>query len=275
MVTIAPYGTWVSPISPEDAAAAGGSPQWVDFHAGDLWWAQTRPAEAGRVALLRAGKDVLGPPWNVRNRVHEYGGRPYTMIGNHHLVFTHWDDQRLYRLDLDGDDAVPVPISPEPERPAGFRYAEPIAGPALPDDHSADVWCVRETITGDARTDVRRDLVAVPLDGSAADDPARVRTLAASHHFLTGPKPSPDGRHVAWIGWDHPAMPWDGTELCVAEVDDHGVLGEHRVLAGGPDEAVIQVEWEGPSWLLALTDPDGCGTCTASDSTARPSTWQL
>ncbi|GGP53794.1 dipeptidyl-peptidase 5 [Saccharothrix coeruleofusca] len=242
MVKIAPYGTWTSPVQAADVAAAGGGPQWVDLHRGRLWWAEGRPAEGGRVALVRDGRDLLPPPWNLRNRVHEYGGRPWAVLETpegDRVAFTHWDDQRIYLFDPADPD--PVPITPEPERRHGYRYADLTAGPG-----GTEVWCVRETVTGDARTDVRRELVAVPLDGS----PARV--LAASHHFMTGPRLSPDGRHFAWIGWDHPRMPWDGTELCVAEVGSD----RHRVLAGGPAEAVCQVEWEGDA-LLALTDPDG------------------
>jgi dipeptidyl aminopeptidase/acylaminoacyl peptidase len=230
-----------------------------------VWWAEGRPAEDGRLALLAARpgqppREILAAPWNVRNRVHEYGGRPWTVIDiadGERVVFTNWDDQRLYAVDLTGPDgsAEPVPISPEPEQRHGYRYAEPTAGPGGAEVR--EVWCVRETVTGDLPTDVRRELVAVPLDGSAATDPAAVRVLGASHHFLTGPRLRPDGRRVAWIGWNHPAMPWDGTELCVAEVDGDGRFGPHRVVAGGPAEAVIQVEWDGPESLLALTDPAG------------------
>ncbi|WP_199443435.1 prolyl oligopeptidase family serine peptidase [Umezawaea beigongshangensis] len=253
MVKIAPYGTWTSPISSADAAAAGGGPQWVDLHDGQVWWAESRPAEGGRVALVRTRADgthqeVLPAPWNARNRVHEYGGRPWAVIstpGGDRVAFTHWDDQRVYLLDPEDPGTEPRPISPAPERHHGVRYADLVPG------RDGEVWCVRERIIGDARTDVRRDLVALSVDGGEP------RVLASSHHFTTGPRPSPDGRHVAWIGWDHPRMPWDGTELCVAELDDDGVAGPHRVLAGGPAEAVCQVEWESAHDLLALSDPDG------------------
>jgi dipeptidyl aminopeptidase/acylaminoacyl peptidase len=247
VVKIAPYGTWTSPIDAADAAAAGGGLSWVDLHDGRPWWAEGRPGEGGRVALVRDGEDLLPPPWNVRNRVHEYGGRPWVVLdtpAGTRVAFTNWDDQRVYVFDP--DDPSPVPLSPAPSRHHGHRYADLTAGPV------GEVWCVRETVTGDARTDVRRELVALPLDGSP------VRVLGASHHFMSGPRLSPDGRHYAWIGWDHPRMPWDGTELCVAEVGS----SEYRVLAGGPSEAVCQVEWEtpeagGPPSLLAVTDPDG------------------
>jgi dipeptidyl aminopeptidase/acylaminoacyl peptidase len=292
VTTTAPYGSWESPITAELVAAAGGGPDWVEMASGRVWWAESRPADGGRVALVHAApgqppRDALPPGWNVRNRVHEYGGRPFAVVrtgAGTAVVFTHWDDQRLYRLDVDplppsspvppsspgpsspGPSSpgrsspvplspvplTPVPLTPVPQRPHGLRYAEPVAAAG-----GADVWCVRETITGDAPTDLRRELVAVPLDGSAAGRPDAVRVLAASHRFMTAPRPSPDGRRAAWIGWDHPAMPWDGTELCVAELGPDGRFGRHRVLAGGPAEAVCQLEWDGPDALLAMTDPDG------------------
>ncbi|CRK57118.1 putative acyl-peptide hydrolase [Alloactinosynnema sp. L-07] len=245
MVKIASYGTWTSPIDAAVVARSGRRPSWTSTHAGSVWWTESRPDEGGRLALMRhdgAGPvEVLAAPWNVRTRVHEYGGTPYVVIGDH-VAFTNWDDQRVYAIPADGGE--PTAITPEPDRHHGARYADLIAG-------GSDVWCVRETATGDRPVDVRRDLVAIPLTGEGP------RVLAATHHFMTAPKPSPDGRHATWIGWEHPNMPWDGTELCVAEVLADGTFGPHRVVAGGPREAVCQVEWEDNDSLLALTDPDG------------------
>ncbi len=260
MVKIAPYGTWTSPIDAKDVASSGGGPSWLDMHGDEIWWAESLPAEGGRLELCRhrAGRgtdSVLGAPWNVRNRLHEYGGRPFAVIDVPGRLHPLGRPARLPRhpgRDPDGDSATaPVPLTPEPARRHGWRYGDLVAGP-----DGTELWCVRETVTGDLPTDIRRDLVAVPLDGSAATDPARVRVLASSHHFLTAPKPSPDSRHAAWLGWNHPAMPWDGTQLCVAEVTEAG-FGPHRVLAGGPTEAVCQVEWDSTDALLAVTDPDG------------------
>jgi dipeptidyl aminopeptidase/acylaminoacyl peptidase len=243
-VTISQYGTWTSPLDAATVAAAERSPKWVDVHGDTVWWAETRPTEGGRITLLREGPDgpveVLPAPWNARNRVHEYGGRPWLVLDERTVVFTNWADQRMYLLD---GDVPPRPVTPEPERPQGFRYSGLAPGP------DGGVLCVRETVTGERPTDVRRDLVVVSTDGD-------VRVLGASHHFLAGARLSPDGRHLAWFGWDHPLMPWDGTELCVAELTADG-LGPHRVLAGGPRESVCQVEWESADTLLALTDPDG------------------
>lgn len=253
MTKIAPYGAWTSPISAADAASAQRARGWVGRHGGYVWWCEARPDEGGRVTLMRAAPGgepatVLAAPWNARNRVHEYGGRPWTWLDTPdgpRIAFTDWADQRIHLFDPDGA-GEPVPITPEPEREHGVRYADLSAGPG-----ATHVWCVRETVTGDRPTDIRRDLVAIGVGGDG------VRRLGASHHFMTGPKVSPDGRHAAWIGWEHPRMPWDGTELCVAEIGAGGELGPHRVLAGGPEESVCQVDWDGPDAVLALTDPDG------------------
>jgi dipeptidyl aminopeptidase/acylaminoacyl peptidase len=91
----------------------------------------------------------------------------------------------------------------------------------------------------------------VPLSGSGA-----VREVARSHHFLSSPRISPDGRRLAWIGWDHPLMPWDGTDLMVADLVD-GVAVDARRVLGGPDVSVPQAEWAGPDVLYAMADPDG------------------
>ncbi|WP_086824761.1 prolyl oligopeptidase family serine peptidase [Allokutzneria sp. NRRL B-24872] len=253
MVTISPYGTWASPISAVEAAAVASGPQWVGTHpdssgSGEhLWWAEGQPTEGGRVALFRrvpgeAPVRLLSAPWNVRNRVHEYGGRPYVVIDDSRVVFTNWDDQRVYLLVVGSE---PVALTPEPQTHHGLRFGDLVAPPG-----GTEVWCVREEVTGPGPTDVRRSLVAIGLDGT-------VRELCASHRFMTAPQCSPDGAHLAWIGWNHPDMPWDATELCVAPIGPDGSVGEHRVLAGGPGEAVCQVEWADNRSVYAVTDPDG------------------
>jgi dipeptidyl aminopeptidase/acylaminoacyl peptidase len=244
---LSPYGTWTSPVSAADAAAAGGGASWLDRVGDELWWAEGRPAEGGRVALVRrtadgAVEDVLPAPWNVRNRVHEYGGRPWLVIGAA-VVFTHWADQRVYARDLTTGETTA--LTPEPAQPQGVRYGDLRPGPG------GEVWAVRESSTGPRRTDIERALVAISVAGGAE------RVLADGHRFFTAPQLSPDGAHAAWLAWDHPAMPWDGTELFVAPVAGDGKFGEARVLAGAADVAVCQLEWESPDRLLALLDPDG------------------
>ncbi len=252
-----PFGAWPSPISAGMVARAGSSPGWPVLVGSHLWWSQVRPAEGGRTTVLRqaltedlaqvrgAALDMLPAPWSASNRVHEYGGRSFlpvpTPTGTA-LVFAERTDQRLYRLDPGVD--TPVPLTPEPPAPAALRYADPV----LSADGSA-VLCIREAHLDGA---VRRHLVAVALDGSLD-----VRELAGGSDFLAFPTPSPDGRRLAWIAWDHPLMPWDGTVLRVADVAADGTVGPARDVLGSTSQSVLQPEWAGPDALYAVTDASG------------------
>jgi dienelactone hydrolase len=267
MTQVAPFGTWASPITATDVAGEDARPGWPGWVSGDLWWTQARPNEGGRITLMRrraspaaspagaeAAEEMLHAPWYVRSRVIEYGGHPWAArpagpAGP--VVFANWADQRLYRLEPDVPGSEPRPVSPVPAISAGMRFADLFIHPELD-----EVWCVRETRTGPKPTDVSRDIVAVPLDGSAAEDPRLIRVLAASHHFLCCPRLSPDGERLSWVGWDHPSMPWDETVLCVAEVSA-GETGPEKVVAGGGREAIVQAEWAGPRTLVYVNDPDG------------------
>jgi dipeptidyl aminopeptidase/acylaminoacyl peptidase len=223
----APFGSWRSPIAPAAVARAGvrlGEPALGED--GAAWWLERRPLESGRTALVRDGDDLTPPEFNVRTRVHEYGGGAWLLHGET-VVFSHWDDQRLYRLDPGGS---PVPITPE----GPYRYAD---GRVLPG--GAAIVCVRET-HGDGEP--VNELVSVALDGAGSPQP-----IASGRGFYAAPRPSPDGRALCWLCWDHPNMPWDGCELWV---------GERRV-AGGPDESIWQPEWGATGELHWVSDRSG------------------
>ncbi|OKI00848.1 acyl-peptide hydrolase [Streptomyces sp. CB02923] len=261
MVTTAPYGAWPSPIDARLVAEHDGRPEYVGVVGDEVWWTEARPAEGGRRALLRRRPDgteqsVLPAPWNVRSRLMEYGGRPWAGAvdadGRTVMVFCDFADQRLYAYAPDGD-AGPRPLSPVSSVGGGLRWADPV----LRLDRG-EVWCVLEEFTGPGPTDVRRVIAAVPLDGSAAGDRAAVRELTDDRHrFVTGPRISPDGRRAAWIAWDHPRMPWDGTEVRLADITDDGGFTGVRTFAGGTDESVPQIEWDADGTLLYVSDADG------------------
>ncbi|WP_129843183.1 LpqB family beta-propeller domain-containing protein [Streptomyces sp. RFCAC02] len=261
----APYGSWPSPIDAAMVAAHDGKPEYLGAVGDELWWTAPRPAEGGRRALLRlrAGggqaESVLPPPWNVRSRLIEYGGVPWAGAardrGGPLVVFAHFADQRLYAMEPDAPGGpAPRPLTPLSSVGGGLRFGDlRIEG--------EEVWGVLEEFTGEGPGDVRRVPVAVPLDGSAAGDRRAVRELAAERHrFVTGPRLSPDGARAVWLAWDHPGMPWDGTELVLADVTGGGAarrLTGPRTIMGGPAEAIAQAEWAPDGTLLAATDRTG------------------
>jgi dipeptidyl aminopeptidase/acylaminoacyl peptidase len=242
--TVAPYGSWGSPISPATVASAGrrlASPKLAAD--GAVWWSEGRPAEGGRVVLMRrpagGGPEAVTPEeTNVRTRVHEYGGGAWTLVADDLVLFVDFTDQRLYRQRL-GEQ--PVAITPEPDSPAALRYADMRLAP-----DGRTVVCVRE-VHGEGEAE--NQLVALALDGSG--EPA---VLAGGRDFYSFPRVSPDGAWLAWTCWEHPNMPWDGTELWVAPLDD---TADARLVAGGPEESVFQPEWDVEGRLHFISDGDG------------------
>ncbi|MEV4939354.1 prolyl oligopeptidase family serine peptidase [Streptomyces zaomyceticus] len=276
--TTAAYGSWPSPVDAALAAAHDGRPEYLGVVGDELWWTAPRPAEGGRRALVRRRADgteesLLPAPWNVRSRVIEYGGLPWAAVarpaGGPLSVFCHFPDQRLYAYEPDAaPGAEPRPLTPVSGIGGGLRWVDPVI-------HldRGEVWCVLEEFTGPAPTDVRRVLAAVPLDGSAARDRTAVRELSdGSHRFVTGPRLSPDGRRAAWIAWDHPRMPWDGTELRLAEVAPDGTFHGARTVAGGPSESIPQAAWDAEGRLLLVSDRTGWWNLyrTELDADGRP-----
>ncbi|HEV2791148.1 MAG TPA: S9 family peptidase [Solirubrobacterales bacterium] len=244
MATVAPYGSWSSPIDPATVARAGrrlASPALAED--GAIWWAEGRPAEGGRVVLMRqptGGEPEAVTPaaTNVRTRVHEYGGGAWCLAGPDLVLFVDFEDQRLYRLRL-GEE--PLAISPAPLAPAALRYAD-----MRPSPDGAAVVCVRES---HGEGEAVNEVVSLPLDGSGEP-----RVLASGRDFYSFPRISPDGAWLAWTCWDHPNMPWDGTELWVAPLGDPG---EERLVAGGSEESIFQPEWSPDGQLHFVSDRDG------------------
>ncbi|MEV6194641.1 prolyl oligopeptidase family serine peptidase [Streptomyces sp. NPDC051920] len=252
------YGAWPSPIDARLAAAHDGHPEFVGFVGDEAWWTEPRPTEGGRRTLVRRKEDgteepVLPAPWNVRSRVIEYGGSPWAGVMRPEgplIVFVDFADQRLYRFEPGGEPRPLTPLSPVG---GGLRWVDPQVRP-----ERGEVWCVMEEFTGEGPTDVRRAVVAVPLDGSAALDRDAVRELSdGRHRFVTGPRLSPDRRQAVWLAWDHPRMPWDGTEVILADVTEDGTPAAARSVAGGPEESVVQADWAADGTLLYVSDRSG------------------
>lgn len=230
MAKVAPFGSWRSPITAEAVATAGVTLTEPMASAGAVYWLEGRPAEGGRQVLVgrsaEGTTDAIPRPLNARTTVHEYGGGSY-FLHEATLFFSNFHDQGLYRVDRGGK---PRPITPEPPIPAGFRYADGVVT-----GDGRWIVCVREQ--HHRETEAENDLVLIPADGSA--DPV---TIASGRTFYSYPRLSPDGSRILWTCWDHPNMPWDGTELWAAEFSEGG-LRNSREVAGGPDESIY-----GPSW---------------------------
>ncbi len=233
-----PFGSWPSPISAADLSASGHPVEGGRFVGDEIWWSELRPTEGGRTAICRyQGEKVetmLAEPFNARTRVHEYGGGAWTATSDGRMVFAEFDDQRLYTA---RPGETPVPLTPAPKVAASVRFGElSIVGD--------EVIAVRETHDG---SDISRDICAVALDGSG------VRSLVSGSDFMASPRLSPDGSKLAWIAWDHPRMPWDGTGLRVADVS----TGSWSTVLGGADESVLQPEWIDEDTLYVISDRTG------------------
>jgi dipeptidyl aminopeptidase/acylaminoacyl peptidase len=209
----------------------------------DVYWNEIRPAEGGRYAIARRtpeGRttDITPSSFNARTRVHEYGGGAFA-VSEGTVYFSNFSDQRLYRQDPRGE---PTPITPEKE----YRYAD-----AVIDRRRGRLICVREDHTVSGR-EAANTLLSLDLEGRDEG-----RLLVSGNDFYSSPRLSPDGSRLAWLTWNHPQMPWDGTELWLGELVSDGSLGASERVAGGVDESIFQPEWSPDGVLHFVSDRTG------------------
>ena len=213
----------------------------------DLYWLESRPSEAGRVAVVRwtgeQGEDVTPAGYSVRSRVHEYGGGAAT-VADGTIYFVNLEDQHLYVQQVGGD---PVCLAGS----ATDRFAD-----ITVDTHRGRLICVRER-HGDAG--VENALVAVSLDGGG------VTVLVGGCDFVSNPRLCPDGRRLSWLSWSLPDMPWDSATLWVADIEDDGTVGTPQQIAGGDGESAFQPEWHPDGRLIFASDPHGWWNLQAWD----------
>jgi len=226
-MTVRPYGTWPAALDAHTVARASGRRfATVSVDGSRTRWSESRPEEGGRVVVVDSAAGDLTPPGaNARTRVHEYGGGAVWYHGGT-VFYSEFSDSRLYR---DG-----APITPEPPEPNSLRYAD---GVVTPD--GATIVCVRERHEGG---EVINELVSLPADGS---EPPTV--IESGHDFYMAPRFDPAGERLAWLAWDHPNMPWDGTFLYL----------DGQVVAGGADESVIDPQWSPDGGLHYCSDRTG------------------
>lgn len=239
---VAPYGSWQSPITSDLIVSGTVGLGQIALDGEDIYWSEMRPAEGGRNVIVRRTpdgrtSDVTPAPFNVRTRVHEYGGGAFT-VSDGTLYFTHFADQRLYRQ---VGAAAPQPLTPA----ADLRYADGVV-----DRRRGRIICVREdhTIT---ESEAANTLVGLDLVGGDG------QVLVSGSDFYSSPRLSSDGSCLAWLAWNHPNMPWDGTELWVGECKPDGSLGRAERVAGGVHESIFQPEWSPDGILHFVSDCTG------------------
>ena len=237
----APCGTWKSRFSTADVARGAKKFSDIRGDASQVYWIEMRPEENGRCVIMRydqqAGvRECLPQPFSARTRAYEYGGGAYT-VASGEIYFSHDLDQRIYHTN---NLVRPFPVS----EANLFRYADLVI-----DEERRRLIGVGEDYS---RLDVVHSLVAIGVDESRD-----VITLAQGKDFYASPRLSLDGGQLAWIAWDHPHMPWDTTELWVADINHDGTLDNARRVAGGAHESIMQPLWRENGSLLFVSDRSG------------------
>jgi dipeptidyl aminopeptidase/acylaminoacyl peptidase len=185
----------------------------------DLYWTELRPAEEGRVVVVRRSADgliadVTPPGFNVRTRVHEYGGGAFV-----------------------ADQGITEAVD--------RRYAD-----AVVDRGRGLLFAVREDHT-DTSGEAVNTIVSLGLDGE------REVVVVEGNDFYSDPRLSPDGTRLCWLAWNHPHLPWDGTELWVGTVAEDGSVGSSRIVAGGGEVSIFQPSWSPEGVLHYVSDESG------------------
>ncbi|WP_029011085.1 alpha/beta hydrolase family protein [Azospirillum halopraeferens] len=261
----APYGTWRSPVTARSLAEGGISLRAPWRRGATIMWLEGRPTEGGRTVPVRRSPDgtvadLPGAGWDIRGRVHEYGGGDLLHLddplGRPALAFCSGADQALYVTLADAGDPVALTV-PGRDRFADLRH----------DAARRRLIAVRERHPADGHGDPENALVAVPLDAAAGPSDGGT-VLAAGADFYAGPCVAPDGNRLAYVTWNHPDMPWDGTELWVAALDATGALGDPVRVAGGRTESVVQPVWLPDGRLVYVSDRSGWWNLYVWDGTA-------
>lgn len=237
------HGSWPSSISAASLVEGAKGVGEVIVDGDDVWWSESRPEERGRNAImrLRSGEtvEVSPPESNARTMVHEYGGGAWwAQAGT--LWYSDLTDHRLWKLNEGGTE--PIALTVEPPAPGSLRYAD---GRPTPD--GAWYICVRETHSSDGQ-EPTNDIVAIACDGSMD-----VRLLVQGSDFVSCPRINHAGDRIAWLQWNHPDMPWDTTELWIADLAD-GALSNPTLLLRQDNVAVVQPNWDTDGSLYAVGD---------------------
>ena len=241
--TIGSYGTWESPITSDLIVADTVGLMEARAVGEDVYWIEIRPQEKGRSVIVRRRPDgrveeVTPAPFSARTRVHEYGGGAFT-VHEDTVYFANFSDQRIYRQRLDSE--------PEPITPVGaMRYADMVMAP-----DGQGMVAVREDHSAEGREAVNTLVWLEPNGGGEGE------VLAEGNDFYASPRFDPKGERLAWLSWNHPNMPWDGTDLWVADISSEGVLSPPAKVTGGVTDSIFQPEWSPGGALHFVSDRTG------------------
>ena len=236
---VSPFGSWKSPISALVASQIVGLSE-VSLDSESVYWLETRPERRGRRTIVthrESNEDVTSSEFDVGTRVYEYGGGSY-IVRDGDIFFSNFDDMRIYRAQKN-----PGAVTSNTPR---FRYADLIVN-----NERRALFCVREEHEGNGKP-VVNTLVKISLE-----TPNEGTVIESGNDFYLSPKLSPDESALAWVTWNFPNMPWDGTELWKAEVGRDGMIGRKTRIAGGLEESVIQPEWGPDGSLYFISDRTG------------------
>lgn len=235
-----PHGSWKSPITSSMIVEAAIKLGDIVIDGETLYWNETRPSEKGRSVVMKweKGKAVEITPssYNARTRVHEYGGGAFTAHGGT-VYFSNDQDQHFYAQSSEGSI---TDISQADKK----RYANPLFDPqrnllyAVQEEHHSEHHVVNTLVKIDPKT----------------------HTITPIHEgwdFYGMPALHPQGTHLAFITWNHPNMPWDGTTLWVGELAPDGSLMHLKEVAGGISESIFQPEWSADGTLYFVSDRSG------------------
>jgi acetyl esterase/lipase len=238
MAERAPYATWPSPITAAMVAQASRGIGMPHIDSTGLYWLESRPQEQGRSVLVHLAadgtrRDVTPPDFNVRSRVHEYGGGAYHVTDGT-IYFANFADQGLYRQ---RPGATPERISVSD----GLRYADF-------DSDDRRLVCVREDHRAEGLP--VNALVTVDLDAASGDG----EVIFQQSDFVAYPRLDATGRRIAFIAWDFPNMPWDDVALWVADLGADGRLTGTKRINVGVQESILQPQWAEDGTLFFLSD---------------------
>jgi dipeptidyl aminopeptidase/acylaminoacyl peptidase len=247
--SIVPYGAWASPISSAIVAAQGSLLTDLRIFDGEAYWSELRPSEGGRTVIVRSGVDVTPAPYSARSRVHEYGGGAFT-VSNDTVWFTNEADQQVYRQRLGGSPRQITSL-------ANRRYADYAVAPSR-----GLIYAVAET--HNAAGQPQNCIVRIGLDGE------RETVLVSGNDFYSDPRVSPDGSHLCWLTWNHPRMPWDGTELWVGWLDAAGDVHDAVRIDSSERDSILQPTWSPSGVLYFVSDRSGWWNLFRLDASRIP-----